>query len=94
GYQYDTTVLAALYDELFTTPNDNGEFQIDMNFDTKALRIFNDQLFTKQFKKSMFSRLRYKPLQPNKVNTSYSQPDFELPANLFRNNMIQSGRYI
>ena len=94
GYQYDTTVLAALYDELFTTPNDNGEFQIDMNFDTKALRIFNDQLFTKQFKKSMFSRLRYKPLHPNKVNTSYSQPDFELPANLFRNNMIQSGRYI
>ena len=94
GYQYDTTVLAQLYDELFTKPNDNGEFEIDKDFDTKSLRIFNDQLFTKQFKKSMFSRLRYKPLVPNKVHTRYSEPDFNRPANLFRNNMLLTGRYI
>lgn len=94
GYQYDTTVLAALYDELFTTPNHLGEFQIDKNFDTKSLRIFNDQLFTKQFKKSMYSRLRYKPVQPNRVNTRYEEPNFNLPANLFRQNMLLTGRYI
>ena len=94
GYQYDTTVLAALYDELFTEPNSLGEFAIAKEFDPKSLRIFNDQLFTKQFKKAMHSRLRYTPIQPNKVHTTYQEPNFNLPANLFRQNMLLTGRYI
>lgn len=94
GYQYDTTVMAQFFTEIFTEPNINGEFSLVGNFSTESLRIFNDQLFTDQFKSSMYKRLCHTPLKPNKVNTTYTKYNYSLPANTLRNNMLHSGRYI
>ena len=94
GYQYDTTVLAALYDELFTTPDENGVFTIDKNCTTESLRVYNDQMFTKEFKSNMYKRLCVKPNRPGRIHTTYSEPDYSLNSFRFRSNMLKSGRYI
>ena len=94
GFQYDTTILAALYDELFTEANELGEFTFDLNFKTESLRTFNDQLFTKEFKKSMYTRLSRRPIIPDRVNTTYSDADYSLRPHMFRKNMLLSGRYL
>lgn len=86
---YDTTMLTWYFYNSIDAADGNFHKQT-----AKSMRVFNDELFSSEFKDRMPDRLRYMYKDPARPNQGYTQPNYRLPTVLIRKNMIMSGRHI
>lgn len=90
SYNYDTTVLAEYFNDVWTERQANKKSEFKPTT-AKAMREFNNELFTKRFKENMPSRLA---ILPNRQKGGYHQPDYSTNQWKIRKNMLLSGRHI
>lgn len=84
SYNYDTTILAELFHDMFwNSANDPDHFHVAS---ARAIRTFSDSLFSDQFKKQMPQRLTY--------NSDTWDQNWNDPRWTIRKNMLMSGRHL
>lgn len=97
SYNYDTTELTLYFHEVWieAPPARTGKCIFFSPTTAKQMRVYNDQLFSKQFKSDMPSRLRvrYEGLTMA-GEQKWSRPDYRCRLNMIRKNMMLSGRHI
>ena len=98
SYNYDTTMLAIYFHEVFSDKesyvDENGVEQIIVKFSpttAKTMRDYNDELFLPMFKSSMPSRLRY---TYDHYRNSWGDPVWNNPLVNIRKSMLRSGRHL
>lgn len=99
SYNYDTTMLAMLFND--TIKDDKTPTFIPIT--AAQLRLYNNELFSERFKGNMVDRLRYdyknNARNGNVAGRASSQDvfgssDYKNPKALIRKNMMMSGRHL
>lgn len=106
SYNYDTTMYALYMNEVYRTdfrpaashPNttalsreadSNGRIFVPTT--AKAIREYNDELFSKRFKEAMYKRLL---TEYDEHTKSWTQDDYGATPYRIRQNMLMSGRHL
>ena len=96
SYNYDTTMLAMYFYEVFPLQEDwgGGEYSVKSSFrptTAKLMRDYNDELFLPRFKENMPTRL----LQTwDPVTRAWSNSDYSDTRNKIRKCMMMTGRHL
>lgn len=100
---YDMTILALYYMEVFREKEDKAVF---LSTNEKAMKRYSDEIYSPYFKENMSNRLKYiytnneeeqKLISTYRINGMYLKIDRDIPSNQayhVRNNQINSGRHI
>lgn len=97
SYNYDTTMLAFYFDEIYPHKEQKQEDHTSKTITqfrcatAKKMRSYNDELFSSKFKEVMPSRLTYTHDLEAKT---WIGPDYTLVPYKIRKNMIMTGRHI
>ncbi len=87
SYHYDTTMLT-MY--LLDTFQDHKFMPVS----AKQMRVYNNELFTDQFKEHMEERLKFDYKDPSNPRKGFTQSNFRSKAATIRKNMMMSGRHL
>lgn len=90
SYNYDTTMLAYLGYNMYQKFTNGGLRFVGTT--AKAMRCFNDLLFTPQYKDQMPQALTTDYLDPTQAR--YTRPDYSNPKWAIRKAMLMSGRHV
>lgn len=92
SYNYDTTMLAMFFHEVWNIGYTNGQQTVRfMPTTALQMREYNNELFEPQFKNNMPSRLT---MVYDKATRTWSHPDYSDIRFRIRKNMLMSGRHL
>lgn len=91
SYNYDTTMLAMFFHEVFVVDSNTGVTVFNPNVTAKLLREYNNDLFSPRFKEYMYKRLltTYDTFSKTWTPDDYSDSRYRI-----RQNMLLSGRHL
>ena len=89
SYNYDTTMLAMYFYDVFPIVNKKAIFE---KTTANIMRVYNNELFSPRFKKNMYERLRYD--YADNTKKEFGKSNFTDPKAVIRKNMLMSGRHL